>query len=407
MPPRNRGRHRDAADGAVRLHAMSSAHTIDPAKIFRIYGGSTEPSPFHRCYENENTVLRVCAGRFFAHCNGEDPVAAYWALRRQAILVDTPERPLEISGRDSLPFLERIFTRKVANLEVGQGHYTLACTFSGGVFMDGILFRLARDRFWFVQPDGSMHTWLLAHCQGFNIKISDPNSRAIQIQGPRSLEIMNSASGGAIDANLRYFGCGYFDIGGQSLLVSRTGWTGELGYEIYVQGEKTDCPRLWDHLMEVGGPKGLVFSSMKAMNIRRIEAGILDSGGDFDDTMTPFEAGLGKFADLGKEGFIGREALLNARRGKRIFGLICSERTPGRDCNVFDGGEQVGIVTTGAQSPFLGAGIGYARFFREGNWPGRELTIRSDESGGAACRIVDPPFYDRAKNIPRGKAPVD
>ena len=386
---------------------MCAAQIVDPGKIHKIYGGSTELSPFHRCYETEHTVLRVCAGRFFAHYNGEDPVATYWALRQKAVLCDVPERPLEISGPDAPHFLEMIFSRKISNLEIGRGCYTIACTFRGGIFMDEILFRLAADRYWFVQPDGDMHTWLLAHDTGFDVRVSDPQSRVLQVQGPNSLEVMHNASDGTIDRNMRYFGSGFFEIGGQEVYVSRTGWTGELGYEIYTQGDKTDCPRLWNHLMKAGAPGGLTFSSMQSMNIRRIEAGILDCGSDFDTSMTPFEAGLDRFIDLEKEGFVGREALLVAERSKRLYGLICRDLVPSGGFRIFDGNDQVGVVTTGARSPHLEAGIGYVRFDQGGDWSGKTLSMRSDTHGNATCQIVDPPFHDRRKNLPRGRNPSD
>ncbi|MDE0303383.1 MAG: aminomethyltransferase family protein [Albidovulum sp.] len=385
---------------------MNVSSAVDSKKIFRIFSGGTEVSPFHKCYENEETILRVCAGRFFVHFNGDDPVAGYWALRRKAVLVDVPERPLEISGPDALPLLERIFARKINALKVGRGCYVVACTHGGGLFMDGILFRPTEDKYWFVQPDGDMLTWLLAHRRGFDATVSDPHSRVLQIQGPSSIEIMSIATNGAIDSDMLFFQCGYFEIGGQTLFVSRTGWTGELGFEIYTLGERTDCPRLWDYLMKIGTPKGLMFSSMQSVNIRRIEAGILDSGSDFDMSMTPFEAGLEKFVDLEKDGYIGRDALVNAARGKRLFGLYCSGIVPSRNFQVFDGSELVGIVTTGAWSPYLQAGIGYVRFFSAGDWPGKILTMHSDDFGSVDCKIVDPPFYDREKNIPRGRTPT-
>jgi aminomethyltransferase len=147
-------------------------------------------------YATKDTALRTCAGRFFVHDNGDDMVAAYWALRKQAVLYDVPERPVEISGPDALVFLEKIFVRQISSLMFGRGYYTLACTHSGGLFMDGILFRLGETRFWFVQPDGDMHTWFLAHNTGFDVTISDPKSRALQLQGPMSFIIMNAASAG-------------------------------------------------------------------------------------------------------------------------------------------------------------------------------------------------------------------
>ncbi|MGB5329519.1 MAG: aminomethyl transferase family protein, partial [Gammaproteobacteria bacterium] len=132
-----------------------------------------------------------------------------------------------------MPFLERIFARRIGNLREGRGRYAIACTPDGGTFMDGILFKMEENRFWYVQPDGALEAWLIAHSDGFEIKISDPESRVLQIQGPNSMKIMADATAGAIDESMKYFDSGFYDIGGQELYVSRTGWTGELGYEVY------------------------------------------------------------------------------------------------------------------------------------------------------------------------------
>ena len=141
-----------------------------------------------------------------------------------------------------------------------------------------------------------------------------------------------------------YFHAGFFDIGGQEVYVSRTGWTGELGYEIYTKGAATDGPRLWEHLVTSGRAHGMIFGAMQSMNIRRIEAGILDSGSDFDTSMTPFEAGLERFIDLEKDCFIGREALLNAKRGKRLYGLICKDLAPRSGDVIFAGHDRGAIA---------------------------------------------------------------
>ncbi|MBT6122576.1 MAG: hypothetical protein HOH48_04335, partial [Candidatus Puniceispirillum sp.] len=226
-------------------------------------------------------------------------------MRNAAVLVDVPERPVEISGLDAISFLDHVFTRQSGKLKIGSGHYTLACTHEGGIFMDGILFRLDEKKFWFVQPDGDLDTWLLAHRHNVDVSISDPQSRVLQLQGPRSLEIIHAATKGGVNQHMGYFRSGFHEIGGQHVFISRTGWTGELGYEIYTLGPATDCKRLWQALIENGTPKGMVFSSMQAINIRRIEAGIFDSGSDFDPSMTPDEAGLSRFVDLEKEFFIG------------------------------------------------------------------------------------------------------
>lgn len=318
------------------------------------------------------------------------------------MLYDVPERPVQIEGPDAVAFLEKIFARRVGTLKEGRGRYALACTPGGGLFMDGILFRLAAETFWYVQPDGALEAWLLAHSAGFDVRVSDPRSRVLQIQGPKALEVAAAISEGAIDAGFGYFHAGFFDLGGQRLYVSRTGWTGELGIEIYTQGAETDCPRLWEHVMARGRPLGLVDSGLASMGIRRIEAGILDNGSDMDSAMTPFQAGLGAFLELDKAGFVGREALLAADRRPLLFGLTCPEATPEAQSRLLDGGRAVGRVTVGAWSPYLGCGIGYARMDDPGDWVGRRLTLRSGAGGETACTIVALPFYDAEKRIPRG-----
>ena len=222
---------------------MSNHSGIDTARIFPVYIGNNKLSPFHQLYANEGTVLRYAVGRLFAHHNGDDPVEGYWALRRSAALFDVPERPVELSGPDALPFLEKLCARRIADLQPGRGRYVLLCTHEGGLFMDGILFRLSENRFWFVQPDGDLDTWLLAHRHGYDVTVSDPYSRVLQLQGPKSFEIMHAASGGDVNETMKYCGCRFVRIGAQEVFVSRTGWSGELGSEIYTLGDRTDCSR--------------------------------------------------------------------------------------------------------------------------------------------------------------------
>ena len=369
--------------------------------VHSVYTGSNALSPFHECYANKDTILRLAAGRFFAHYNGEDIEEAYWALRNRAALFDVPERPVEISGPDVIEFLDQIFTRRSNQLKVGSGHYTLACTYKGGLFMDGILFRLDEKKFWFVHPDGDLDTWFLAHSHNYDVSISDPQSRVLQLQGPISLAIINSATDGNVDQNMGYFKTGLYSIGGQAVLISRTGWTGELGYEIYTLGRNTDYKRLWNDLTNSGRKYGMVFSSMQAMNIRRIEAGILDSGSDFDTSMAPDEAGLSRFIDRDKKCFIGYEAIKKRKQGNRIHGVVARNYIPRSGDLVHDQKNLLGYVTTGAYSPEFEAGIGYVRFDTAADWIGQDYFIGTLDSSKHPCKIVALPFYDKNKRIPK------
>lgn len=361
-----------------------------------------EESPYIERTDSPEMIRGVYADRFFPIYIGEDVVEKYWTLRRRALIFDVPEKPLEIAGPDALPFLEKVFARKIATMQVGRGYYAIACTPQGGIFMDGVIFKLGPDRYWYVQADGPFHTWLIAHSGGFDITISDPRSRVLQVQGPASIDIMQAASDGAITEELRYFRSGYFSIGGQNLYVSRTGFTGELGFEIYSEGANTDHLALWDHLTAAGKPFGMEFSSTRAMTIRRIEAGILGNLTDIDMTMTPFEAGLAPFIDLDKGDFVGRDALLGKDQRSLLFGLTCESDTPASGSVILDGENSVGYITAGVPSPTLRLGIGYARFYKPGDWVGRTLTLQLPDGSRHPVDIVNLPFVDPEKNIVRG-----
>jgi aminomethyltransferase len=361
-----------------------------------------EESPYITRTDSPDMVRGVYAGRYLAIYMGEDPVEKYWTLRQKAVIFDVPEKPVEISGPDAVPFLVKVLARKVSTMEEGRGYYAIACTPKGGIFMDGVVFRLAENRFWYVQADGPFETWLLAHSGGFDITISDPGSRVLQIQGPASIDILKAASGGGIDETMAYFHSGYFDLGGQSLYVSRTGFTNELGFEIYSGGAATDHIALWDHLMACGAPYGLEFSSTRSLTIRRIEGGILGNTTDMDITMTPYEAGLAPFINMEKGDFIGRDALVDCDRRSVLYGLTCETHTPTAGSVVLDDGREVGYITTGVPSPTLGLGIGYVRFKTPGEWSGQSVIMRLLDGSEHESHIVDLPFFDREKKIVRG-----
>ena len=381
---------------------MNLQESQDLHNSVRISARRFEESPFISRYDNPEMIRGVYAGRFHAMYDGEKSDRLYWKLRREALIFDTPERPIEISGPDAAALLDRVLSRRVKPLQEGRGLYAIACTPLGGVFMDGILFKLSSNRYWYVQADGAFETWLVAHCGGLDVKISDPQSRVIQIQGPASQDIMHAASNGSINEGMRYFQTGFHELGGQRLFVSRTGFTGELGYEIYCFGAETDHLALWDHLMKVGEPFGMEFSSSKAMTMRRIEAGILGNKTDMDMTMTPFEAGLGTFVDMTKEDFVGRAALEGSSRHRILLGVTCADTVPTSGTEILRDGRSVGHVRAGVMSPTLGCGIGYARFHCADSWAGSDVELRFADGRIASAKVVEPPFFDREKNIPRG-----
>jgi len=374
----------------------------DLKKTIKISARRFEESPYIDRTNCPEMVRGVYAGRYFAMSLGEDPIQKYWLLRQKAAIFDVPEKPIEISGPDSIPFLEKVMTRKVASIKEGRGYYSLACTHQGGIFMDGVIFKFNENKFWYVQADGPFEDWLLAHSGGFNVKISDPKSRVLQIQGPASIDIMKAASNGKIDENMPYYRSGFFDLGGQQLYVSRSGFTNELGFEIYSDGFTTDHLALWDHLMDCGKPFGMELSATRAMTIRRIEAGIFGNLTDIDTTINPFEAGLGFCVNMDKGDFIGREALVNKDKRTCLLGLTCKTETPVSGSKVINGSKIVGHITAGVHSPTLNTGIGYVRFYEPNDWPGKNLDLKLPNGNLHKAEIVNLPFFDKEKHIVKG-----
>ena len=360
-----------------------------------------EESPFIQRTNTSNMVRGVYAGRYFPMKIDEDPQEKYWLLRQKALLFDVPEKPIEISGKDSVSFLNKVLTREISKTKIGRGYYALACTPKGGIFMDGVLFRFDEEKFWYVQADGPFEDWLIAHSSNYDIQIKDPKSRVLQIQGPASIDIMKLASSGKIDENMPYFTSNFFDLGGQTLYVSRTGFTNELGFEIFCDGFKTDHLALWDYLIECGKPYGMQFSASRAMTIRRIEGGIFGNLTDIDTTITPFEAGLGYFVNMDKD-FIGKDALIKKDKRTCLFGITCKTVVPKAGSKIKINDEQVGYITAGVPSPTLQQGIGYVRFYEPNDYMNKEIEIILTDNSSHTGVVVDLPFYDKEKKIVKG-----
>lgn len=372
----------------------------------RISAKRYDQSPYLSKYMTENAVFGLYANRFYPlKLDGGDPIAEYWKLRKEVMLYDVPEKPLEIQGPDAVALLERVFTRKISSLKQWRARYAIACTPQGKILMDGVLIRLAEDHFWYVQANGEFETWLNAQSIGLDVTVRDPKSWVLQIQGPKSLAVLDAAIDGELSDDFGYFHAGKFTMGGQEVLVTRTGWTGEMGVEVY-SNPAIDHLALWDHLIASGEPFGMVNGSLESMGIRRIEAGILDNGTDIDTAMTPFEAGLGMFVNFKKGDFVGRAELEKAGRTCLLFGLISETGTPMAACEVFDEGNVVGSITAGGWSPTLEKGIGYVRFHapsdKQDSWLGQILMLHDRDGNDHACKVVELPFYDADKKIPRG-----
>jgi len=322
----------------------------------------------HYCVYNRRHMA-VC----FDDHSTED---GYWLLRQKAAVLHTGEWPLQFEGPDAEALLDKLFTKDITKLKVGRCGYGLACYEDGGLIVDGILLRLSNDKFWYAQADGDFYSWARAHAVGMDVQITDPDVFVSQVQGPNSLKILEAASG--------------------------TGYTNELGWEFYTEPQH-DAEALWAHLSKAGEEYGMRIFGLDAMNIRRIEAGILNAGADFNQSTTPYDVGLGMFVDENKGDFIGKAALQAAGRGRRSHGIKCEGGEPLISAKIEVDGEAAGIVTAGATSPYLGHGIGIGLLGSDAHGPGTAITVGCRDGSMQPAELVELPFYDKAGEIQRGK----
>lgn len=341
--------------------------------------------------------------RFMCVCMDDlDTEEGYWLLRTQAACLHTGEWPIEITGPDATKLMDLLFVNNIGKVKVGRCGYGVACFDDGGLLVDGVFVRLEENRYWYVLADGDFINWARAHAKGMDVQIIGTAINVSQIQGPASMDILEAAATGGLPEPFGYFGSAWVDFGGQSVLITRTGYTNELGWEFYTEPHH-DPDALWAHLEKAGEPYGLRMFGLDSMNIRRIEAGILNANSDFDETTTPYDVGLGGFVDLQKADFIGKAALEKADTRLRLHGVICPDGTPKVNGRVEWQGDAAGRITAAAYSPYLGHGIGYALMRSPDVGPGTEVRIEGNDGQMYAATLAETPLYDKACEIPRGK----
>ena len=329
-------------------------------------------------------------------------VDGYWQLRQKAAVLHTGEWPIQFKGPDAEKLLNKLFTKDITKVKPMRCGYGLACFEDGGLIVDGILLRLSADTFWYAQADGDFVNWARAHAAGMDVAITDPDVFVSQVQGPNALKILEAASDDGLPDPFGYFSIARVKLGGQEVVITRTGYTNELGWEFYTEPHH-DADALWAHLSKAGEAYGIGLFGLDSMHIRRIEAGILNAGSDFHAGTTPFEAGLGRFVDMDKPDFIGKAALETAPRETRSIGVTCPTAEPHIGGGVFVDGHPAGHVTAGAMSPYLRSGIGIVLMDKSGHGAGTAVEVVCTDGQRHAGTLTDMPFYDAQCEIPRGK----
>ncbi len=390
--------HRVTPDAEAQLTKETGFHTRTSALTSRMteYNGYWLPT----AYDNSGAI------------------AEYWACREHAAMMDlSPLRKFEVLGPDAEALLQATLTRDIRRLADGQVVYTAMCTETGGMLDDGTVFRIAPTNFRWVGGSAFGGVWLRQQAERLGlgrvwVKESTDELHNVGVQGPASREILSSILWTAPTqtpfAELKWFRFAVARLGGPQgipLIASRTGYSGELGYELFCHPK--DAPAVWDAVIEAGAPHGLLPLGLDALDLVRIEAGLIFAGYEFDDQVDPFEAGIGFTVPADKEDdFVGKEALAERRAHpqRTLVGLELEGDEPAGhgDC-VHVGHPQVGVVTSGMRSPVLKKNIALCRMDVRFAELGTQVEVGKldGHQKRIPATVVRFPFYDPEKTRPR------
>ena len=334
-----------------------------------------------------------------------DPEQNFWNLVNDAILCDVAvERQVEITGPDAYKFIQLLTPRDLSKLAVGQCKYVLITNEKGGILNDPVLLRLAENHFWLSLSDSDILLWAqgVAVHSALNVNIQEPDVSPLQLQGPKSGDIMAKLFGEGI-RDLKYYWLREIELEGIPLVVSRTGWSSELGYELFLRdGSQGD--RLWEAIMAAGKEYGL--KPGHTSSIRRIEGGMLSYHADADIHTNPFEVGLDRLVSLDNEiNFIGKKALHQIKQDgikRKQVGLeIDCDSLKGPNTNFWPisiNGKFMGKVTSAVYSPRLKKNIALAMLDIQFSELGQLVEIHTD-FGQQQGVVVEKPFFDPKKAI--------
>jgi aminomethyltransferase len=378
----------------------------------------TQETAFHPRTSNLTKSFVEYRGYWLPHCfNNEGAIAEYWACRERVVVMDlSPLRKFEVLGPDAETLIQKTITRDARKLSVGQVVYTAVCNETGGMIDDATVFRLADNNFRFVGGDEYDGVWLRELAERSNLKVwvkpSTDQLHNLAVQGPLSRETLKDIVWTPPTqpslTELRWF---RFLVGrintfdGIPIIVSRTGYTGELGYEVWCH--PSDGPAVWDAIWQAGQAHQIKPLGLEALEILRIESGLIFAGCEFDDQVDPFEAGIGFTVALTPdEDFMGRDALIERKDHpqRRLVGLeLTGNELAGHGDPVYVGRQKVGVVTSGTRSPTLRRSIALARNAIQ--YADLDTEVEVGKLDGLQkripARVVRFPFYDPDKTRPR------
>ncbi|MGI8740852.1 MAG: glycine cleavage T C-terminal barrel domain-containing protein [Gammaproteobacteria bacterium] len=321
------------------------------------------------------------------------------------------ERQLQIKGPDALAFANLLVTRELTDkCKVNQARYVILCNEHGGIINDPVLLRVAEDEIWLSISDSDVLLWAqgVNYMAGYDVQITELDVAPLQIQGPKSKALMQKLLGDGV-LDIPYYGLWPTTLGGMDVIVSRTGFSAEVGYEIYLRDASVNADRLWNRLIDAG--KEFNLQVIAPSHIRRLEAGILSYGQDMDIETNPFEVGLDWQVDLTKPDFIGKQALLaiaNQSVSRRLVGLhfggepITWYIPDFWQVSDTANQQQVGYVSSAWYSPKVGCNIALAMMNAPHDAPGGLVAIEREQGAQSVeAKVCKFPFFDAAKKLPK------
>ena len=334
-----------------------------------------------------------------------NPEQNFWNLINAAILCDVAvERQVQIEGPDASKFVQMMTPRDLSTMKIGQCKYVILVNQNGGVLNDPILLKVSEDKYWFSLADSDILFWAqgLAANTNYNVEITEPDVSPLQLQGPKSRDIMIKIFGEQI-ADLKYYWFKKFSFNNTELIISRTGWSSELGYEIFLTDSKVGN-ELYEHIMKIGGPMGL--KPGHTSTIRRIEGGMLSYHADMTINTNPLELGMDKFIDLDNDfDFIGKNALIKIKNNgikRKQVGLYLDNKSMNgpntRFWNLLYNNKIVGKITSAVYSPRLEKNIALAIVDIDYSNLNQKLIV-DDGNSEFNAMVVNKPFYDPNKNL--------
>lgn len=362
-----------------------------------LFGPRVRKSPYFEATLRYGAKAFTVYNHTYMPTSYTSPVEEYWSLVRGVTLWDVScQRQVEISGPDAFRFIQLLTPRDMSRCEVGQCQYMVLTNQEGGIVNDAVLLRVREDQFWLSPGDGDVVMWAsgVAVNSGMDVQVFDPDVSPLQLQGPKSPYVARDLFG-KWALELKYYRLAETTLDGIPLVVSRTGWSGELGYEIYLRESRYGV-KLWEKIMAVGKPYGITPTAPNT--IRSIEGGLLSYVSDIALTDNPFVIGMDKFVNLDQDDdFIGKAALTRIKAEgvkRRLVGIeIGGAPLIGSNeefWTVSEGNQRIGHVTRCVHSPRLEKNIGWANLPIEYSAAGTKIVVTATDGERPATVCVAP-----------------